>query len=211
MSTKHNTSGTDGYLIVIEGIDGTGKQTQATMLAEALRKSGREVVQSFEPTNGPWGKKLRESATTGRLSIEDELEYFINDRREHVEQLIIPTIESGGIVILDRYYFSTMAYQGPLGIGPQAIRVKNETFAPQPDVLIILDLDVDIALQRIGVRDGEANEFEKRESLDFCRKLFLSLKDETYAYVIDANTDITEVNASVMAAVHAQLGMEPAS
>ncbi len=211
MSTKHNTSGTDGYLIVIEGIDGTGKSTQATMLAEALRKSGREVVQSFEPTNGPWGKKLRESATTGRLSIEDELEYFINDRREHVEQLIIPTIESGGIVILDRYYFSTMAYQGARGIDPQAIRVKNETFAPQPDVLIILDLDVDIALQRIGVRDGEANEFEKRESLDFCRKLFLSLKDETYAYVIDANTDITEVNASVMAAVHAQLGMEPAS
>ena len=211
MSTKHNTSGTDGYLIVIEGIDGTGKSTQATMLAEALRKSGREVVQSFEPTNGPWGKKLRESATTGRLSIEDELEYFINDRREHVEQLIIPTIKSGGIVILDRYYFSTMAYQGARGIDPEAIRVRNETFAPQPDILVILDLDVDIALQRIGVRDGEANEFEKRESLDFCRKLFLSLKDETYAYVIDANTDITEVNASVMAAVHAQLGMEPAS
>ena len=211
MSTKHNTSGTDGYLIVIEGIDGTGKSTQATMLAEALRKSGREVVQSFEPTNGPWGKKLRDSATTGRLSIEDELEYFINDRREHVEQLIIPTIKSGGIVILDRYYFSTMAYQGARGIDPEAIRVRNETFAPQPDILIILDLDVDIALQRIGVRDGEANEFEKRESLDFCRKLFLSLKDETYAYVIDANTDITEVNASVMAAVHTQLGMEPAS
>ena len=168
-------------------------------------------MQSFEPTNGPWGKKLRDSATTGRLSIEDELEYFINDRREHVEQLIIPTIKSGGIVILDRYYFSTMAYQGARGIDPEAIRVKNETFAPQPDILIILDLDVDIALQRIGVRDGEANEFEKRESLDFCRKLFLSLKDETYAYVIDANTDITEVNASVMAAVHAQLGMEPAS
>ena len=203
MTTKHNSLEAKGYLIVIEGIDGTGKSTQATMLAEALRKSGREVVQSFEPTNGPWGKKLRDSATTGRLSIEDELEYFINDRREHVEQLIIPTIKSGGIVILDRYYFSTMAYQGARGIDPEVIRVKNETFAPQPDTLIILDLDVDIALQRIGVRDGQANEFEKRESLDFCRKLFLSLKDETYAYVIDANTEITEVNASVMAAVHA--------
>ena len=211
MTTKHNSLEAKGYLIVIEGIDGTGKSTQATMLAEALRKSGREVVQSFEPTNGPWGKKLRDSATTGRLSIEDELEYFINDRREHVEQLIIPTIKSGGIVILDRYYFSTMAYQGARGIDPEVIRVKNETFAPQPVTLIILDLDVDIALQRIGVRDGQANEFEKRESLDFCRKLFLSLKDETYAYVIDANTEITEVNASVMAAVHAQLGMEPAS
>ena len=104
-----------------------------------------------------------------------------------------------------------MAYQGARGIDPEAIRAKNEIFAPQPDMLIILDLDVDIALQRIGVRDGAANEFEKRESLDFCRKLFLSLKDETYAHLINANTNITEVNASVMAAVHTQLGMEPAS
>lgn len=211
MSTKHNSSAPKGYLIVIEGIDGTGKSTQATMLAEALRKSGREVVQSFEPTNGPWGKKLRDSAITGRLSIEDELEYFINDRREHVEQLIIPTIKRGGVVILDRYYFSTMAYQGARGIDPEMIRAKNESFAPQPDMLLILDLDVDIALERIGIRDGEANEFEKRESLDFCRKLFLSLKDEAYAEVINANTSITDVNAHVMAAVHDQLDIEPVS
>jgi len=78
-------------------------------------------------------------------------------------------------------------------------------------MLLILDLDVDTALERIGIRDGEANEFEKRESLDFCRKLFLSLKNETYAEVINANTSITEVNAHVMAAVHDQLDMEPVS
>lgn len=152
-----------GQLIVIEGIDGTGKSTQATMLAEALRKSHEEVVQSFEPTNGPWGKKLRESATTGRLSIEDELDYFIRDRREHVENVIVPVMQRGGIVILDRYYFSTMAYQGARGLDPLKIREQNEQFAPKPDILIILDLDVDTALQRIGVRDGQTNEFEKRE------------------------------------------------
>lgn len=186
-----------GKLIVIEGIDGTGKSTQATLLAEALRAEGHEVIQSHEPTNGPWGKKLRESATTGRLTIEDELEYFLKDRQQHVEELIQPTVQRGGIVILDRYYFSSMAYQGARGLDPAEIRRKNETFAPVPDLLIILDLDVDTALERIGVRDGEANEFEKREALQFCRDLFLSLADEPFAHVIDTNQEIDRVHADV--------------
>lgn len=186
-----------GKLIVIEGIDGTGKSTQATMLAELFRAEGHEVVQSHEPTNGPWGKKLRESATTGRLTIEDELEYFLKDRQQHVEELINPTVQRGGIVILDRYYFSSMAYQGARGLDPTEIRSKNEAFAPAPDILLILDLDVDTALKRIGVRDGEANEFEKREALQFCRDLFLTLADEPYAHVIDATQDISAVHQAV--------------
>lgn len=196
---------TPGKLIVIEGIDGTGKSTQATMLADALRKEGHEVVQSFEPTNGPWGRQLRESATTGRLTIEEELDYFLKDRRQHVEELIAPTIARGGIVVLDRYYFSSMAYQGARGIDPASIREKNEVFAPQPDLLLILDLPVDVALERIGVRDGEANEFEKRESLQFCRDLFLSLKDEEFACVIDTDASINDVHQQVIAAVKCRI------
>ena len=190
-----------GKLIVIEGIDGTGKSTQATLLANHLRSQGYEVIQSFEPTNGPWGSKLRASATTGRLSIEEELALFLKDRRQHVEELIIPTIERGGIVVLDRYYFSTMAYQGARGIDPQEIRLTNEAFAPQPDTLLVLDLPVDVALERIGVRDGEANEFEQRESLQFCRDLFLSLKDESFVQVIDASVSIDEVGEKIRSAV----------
>ena len=190
-----------GKLIVIEGIDGTGKSTQATLLAEALRAKGHDVVQSHEPTDGLWGKKLRESATTGRLSIDDELEYFLKDRQQHVEELITPTVQRGGIVILDRYYFSSMAYQGARGIDPTEIRCQNETFAPQPDLLIILDLDVDVALKRIGVRDGEANEFEKKENLQFCRDLFLSLSEEPFVVVIDAQADIDSVHQAITAAL----------
>ena len=199
------TSVSGGYLIVIEGIDGTGKSTQASMLSETLRENNHQVIQSFEPTNGQWGKKLRSSATTGRLSIQDELAYFINDRREHVDEVIKPTIAAGGIVILDRYYFSTMAYQGARGIDPDSIRTQNESFAPKPDLLIVLDLDVDNALQRIGVRDGEANEFEKRESLTFCRDLFLGLKETDNAHVIDANTSIEEVHEKLAALVKQEL------
>ncbi|MGB2403480.1 MAG: dTMP kinase [Akkermansiaceae bacterium] len=207
MSDSQKMKATRGYLIVIEGIDGTGKSTQATMLSEALREKDHHVVQSFEPTNGPWGKKLRASATAGRLSIQDELSYFINDRREHVNQVIEPTISAGGIVILDRYYFSTMAYQGARGIDPATIRKDNESFAPKPDLLIVLDLDVDTALQRIGVRDGEANEFEKRESLNFCRELFLSLEDQDNAHIISANSSIDELQRKLFKLAEEKLGL----
>ena len=124
--------------------------------------------------------------------------FFLKDRRQHVDELILPTMKRGGIVILDRYYFSTMAYQGARGIDPASIRQTNEEFAPEPDTLLILDLPVDTALQRIGVRDGEANEFEQRESLQFCRDLFLSLKNEPFAEVIDASQTIDEVQKAIV-------------
>src|SRR5688572_12815800 len=76
-----------GLFIVLEGIDGTGKSTQAKQLAEWFREQGREVIASREPTDGPWGAKIRATAATGRLSPEEELDYFLRDRREHVERL----------------------------------------------------------------------------------------------------------------------------
>ena len=192
-----------GLFIVLEGIDGTGKSTQARRLGEWFVSQGREVVLSREPTDGPWGKKLRESAATGRLSPEDELQYFLNDRRQHVEEKIAPALAEGKVVILDRYYFSTMAYQGARGFDPVEIRRMNEEFAPVPDLLLILDLDVDTAHRRIGHRGDTANEFEKHESLVRCREIFLSLKDEPFARVIDSNGDLDEVSAKIREVVEA--------
>ena len=186
-----------GLFIVIEGIDGTGKSTQAKRLGEWFVSQGREVMLSREPTDGPWGKRLRESAATGRLSPADELQYFLNDRRQHVEETIAPALAAGKVVILDRYYFSTMAYQGARGFDPTEIRRLNEEFAPVPDLLLILDLDVDTAHQRIGVRGDATNEFEKRESLERCREIFLSLKDEPFARVIDSNGSLDEVSERI--------------
>lgn len=187
-----------GLFIVIEGIDGTGKSTQVRRLGEWFEQQGREVVLSREPTDGPWGKKLRESAATGRLSPEDELQYFLKDRRQHVEEKIMPALESGKVVILDRYYFSTMAYQGARGFDPIEIRRINEEFAPVPDLLIILDLDVDTAHQRIGHRGDSTNEFEKKDSLQKCREIFLSLKNEPFARVIDSSGSLDEVAARIL-------------
>lgn len=186
-----------GLFIVIEGIDGTGKSTQVRRLGEWFESQGREVVLSREPTDGPWGRKLRESAATGRLSPQDELQYFLNDRRQHVEGKIAPALKAGKVVILDRYYFSTMAYQGARGFDPAEIRRMNEEFAPVPDLLLILDLDVDTAHQRIGHRGDSTNEFEKKESLQKCREIFLTLKDEPFVRVVDSAGSLDDVSASI--------------
>jgi len=188
-----------GLLIVIEGIDGTGKSTQARRLGDWFTAQGREVVLSREPTAGPWGTKVRETAASGRLSPELELEYFLNDRRQHVEELISPALDAGKVVILDRYYFSTMAYQGSRGFDPAEIRRQNEIFAPVPDLLFLMDLDVNTALERIGSRGDIANEFEKRESLERCREIFQSLKDESFVRVIDSSGSVDEVARRIRA------------
>ena len=193
-----------GSLIVVEGIDGTGKSTQVRLLAEALRNDGHRVVTSREPTDGPYGTRLRQSATTGRLSPEEELQLFLQDRREHVETLIQPALDAGEIVILDRYYFSSMAYQGVRGFDPQEIRRVNEEFAPQPDLLLHLDLSVDDALARVGARDGNANEFEQREALQLCSDVFHSITDD-FVRRIDTAQSIEQVHADVLATARAMM------
>ena len=183
--------------IVLEGIDGTGKSTQTLLLADWFRGQGREVVLSREPTDGPWGARLRQSATSGRLSPDEELELFIKDRQQHVEELIQPSLDAGKVVILDRYYFSTMAYQGARGFDPAEIRRRNEAFAPRPDHLLILDLEPETAQQRIGVRGDQTNEFEQLGSLRRCREIFLSLKDEPFAHLIDSSQSPEQVHQQI--------------
>ena len=187
--------------IVLEGIDGTGKSTQAKRLASHFQSLGKTVTLSREPTDGPWGTLLRNSAQSGRLSPTEELEAFLNDRRQHVEELITPSLAAGNVVILDRYYFSTMAYQGARGFDPIQIRKDNEAFAPIPDLLLILDIDIDTALQRIGSRGDIANEFEQRNNLERCHEIFQSLKNEPFAKIIDANASIDDVTQNILAAL----------
>lgn len=165
-----------GKLIVFEGIDGTGKSTHIGKLRQTLEKQGVEVVQSYEPTHGTWGAKLRGSAATGRLSLEEEIELFLKDRKEHVETLIAPSLERGAWVLLDRYYPSMMAYQGARGVDADEIRTLNEEFAPVPDAVVWLDIPVESALERIGCR-GTRDAFEAEESLRACRRIFAGIQE----------------------------------
>lgn len=184
-------------LIALEGIDGSGKTTQARLLAEFFEKNGRSAVLSHEPTQGPHGTRLRESARAGRLSPQDELDLFLADRRYHLETLVNPALEAGKVVILDRYYFSNIAYQGARGFDPAEVRRLNEVFAPPPDHLFLLDLPVETALARIGVRDGRGNAFEKRENLEKCRQIFLSLPDP-FIHKLDATLAVDELHGEIV-------------
>jgi dTMP kinase len=177
-----------GFLIAIEGIDGAGKTTQAHFVQDALIARKLKVVRTKEPTTGHWGQVLRDSALTGRLSLEEEIETFIKDRTEHVQSIINPAIEQGQIVIVDRYYFSSMAYQGARGHDVEDIMRRNEEFAPEPDLLVILDLDPKTGLQRIRTRGDRANHFEKTGTLKKAREIFLTIK-KPYSYILSGTQE----------------------
>jgi dTMP kinase len=161
-----------GFLIAIEGIDGAGKTNQVEFLRDHFIAKNLSVIRTKEPTAGQWGQLLRDSAVTGRLSLDEEVETFIKDRKEHVETVIIPALREGKIVIVDRYYFSTMAYQGARGISPEELMRRNEMFAPEPDLLVLLDIDPNVGLERIRNRGDRANYFENSGTLEKAREIF---------------------------------------
>lgn len=185
-----------GLLIAFEGIDGSGKSTQARMLAERLARGGVEVVPTREPTDGPFGRRIRETYRTGRLSAEDELSLFTEDRREHVSNVIEPALRAGKVVVVDRYYFSTMAYQGARGISVEKIREANEAFAPAPDLLFLFEIPMEVATSRIAERDGEPNLFEKEAYLRKCADVFDSL-DDPYVVRMDGRLTVDELHEAI--------------
>jgi dTMP kinase len=158
----------------MEGIDGAGKTTQVRMLAQRLSATNVPFITTKEPTDGPWGLKIRESAKTGRMSPREELAAFISDRQEHVREELAPALEDGKVVLVDRYYLSTVAYQGARGLDPADLLAAN-SFAPAPDLLIVLDIDPKLGLQRIRERGDLADLFEREEELARARSIFKGL------------------------------------
>jgi dTMP kinase len=191
-----------GVFLVFEGIDGTGKSTQIRKLRESLESAGETPVVSREPTGGPWGRRIRESASTGRMTAAEELEAFIHDRSEHLAGLVLPALRAGRVVILDRYYYSTIAYQGTRpGVDVEAIRRTMESLFPEPDLVLLFDLEPERAIERITSSRGETpNEFERRDGLERARAVFSSL-DSGRIRRIDASRTEDEVAREVLAAV----------
>lgn len=188
-----------GIFIVFEGIDGAGKTTQVDWLVAALRASGEDVVQSKEPTDGPWGQKVRASATTGRLPLAEELEAFSQDRRQHVAEVIGPALNAGKIVVLDRYFYSTVAYQGARGGNPEVVLQQMLEFAPVPDVVFLIDVDPRVGVSRVSSGRGEIpNEFEKVELLTAVRKAFSLLESRSEVVKIDGHWPIDLVTARIV-------------
>lgn len=170
-----------GRFIVFEGIDGAGKTTHISLLAEYLRGQGRRVAVTAEPTDGETGKMLRRALSGAVPSTPCELAaLFVLDRIRHnaAPDGIEALLASGVDVICDRYYYSTLAYQGSetdlswvaeMNLSCPAIR--------RPDLCVFLDLTPEESLARIDAR-GEAHEiYETREKLSAVRSKFLQVFD----------------------------------
>jgi dTMP kinase len=190
-----------GRLIVFEGIDGTGKTTQLQLLAEVLKDRGFPVVSTKEPTEGHFGQRIRRLYQNREsISRRQELELFINDRREHVRELLAPAVLAGKIVLCDRYVLSTVAYQGAAGLNVDEIFALN-SFAPAPDLALLFQAAPETGIARITEKRGESlNDFEQADGLAKVAEIFAAL-DLPYIRRIDATGSITTVHQAVMRAV----------
>jgi dTMP kinase len=186
-------------LIAFEGIDGSGKTSLSKMFLAHLQESGVPAVWLREPSDSPLGDRIRRLARDrDAISIQDELDLFLADRRWDVQANIRPALLAGKSVVMDRYFYSNACYQGARGLDMEAILRLNREFAPEPDIVFIIDVDVDRALERIGRERREtARLFEKKEFLAKVRANYLRLSGGNMA-VIDGNADLGTVMADLL-------------
>jgi dTMP kinase len=183
--------------IVFEGIDGAGKSTQAKLLARRLSDLGIPVLLTAEPSDGPAGQIIR--SLTTRLEAEEEARLFTEDRRDHVDRVILPSLAEERTVICDRYVYSSVAYQGARGVDQAAILAAQRAFAPQPDVIFLLEIPADIALARIGsARRGGFSTFEVREDLEAVDAVYRSINDPAIKR-IDGTSSSENIHSIIMA------------
>lgn len=191
-----------------EGIDGSGKSTQARRLAEHLRAKGTETVLTREPGGSPGAEEIRKLLVEGggeRWSPETELLLFTAARRDHVERLIRPALTRGAWVITDRFADSSRVYQGLARAENRHLveELHRLTIAIEPDRTFIIDIDPEISLARGQMRGGPEDRFESL-GLGFQKQLragFLALAAEApdRFRIIDGHGSEDQVAARVLA------------
>lgn len=197
-----------GMFITFEGIDGSGKSTQARTLAEHLRSKGHQVVLTREPGGSPGAEEIRRLVLEGspdRWSAETEILLFTAARRDHLERVIEPALAAGKIVISDRFADSTRMYQGLSRGDLRGVvdRLHALMIGREPDLTFIIDMDPDLGLARARGRKGGEERFEDFGA-DLQRKMragFLALAAEfpDRCRVIDGNRPADAVAAEIAA------------
>ncbi|MCA0043134.1 dTMP kinase [Celeribacter litoreus] len=199
--------------ISFEGIDGSGKSTQARLLAETLRQAGRTVILTREPGGSAGAEEIRSLVLEGdpdRWSAETELLLFTAARRDHLEKTIRPALARGEIVICDRFADSTRVFQGATrgDLRAKVDLLHAEMIGIEPDMTLLFDMDPAVGLKRAKGRQTSEERFEDF-GLDFqekCRAAFLALADAYDRFtVIDAARDMNVVAEDVASQVIARL------
>lgn len=203
-----------GIFIVIEGIDGAGKSTQAKLLAKWFEKRGYDVILTKEPTDTAFGKLIRKLVLTGgregiidgaKISHEAEALLFAADRAEHVKKLIEPSLKAGKVVISDRYFYSSLAYQWARGLDLEWLINLNK-FAIRPDLVILLDLPVKESMKRINGRQLKSEfdriaELQKRVRENYLKlvEMFPEMK------IVNALASIEDIHNDIVALVEHEI------
>lgn len=187
--------------IVFEGLDGSGKSSQARALRDYFEKEGRSVRLSAEPTGRPIGALVRDvlrhkvSAPPKALAL-----LYAADREDHLnsEDGIVRGAADGIIQISDRYFYSSLAYQG-VSVDEDFVRTINDF--PSPEFLIYVDAPVDVCMKRIDSRGEEKELFEKKSYLEKVRErfeiIFASLPEGVKFLKVDGNLPIDEITGII--------------
>ena len=196
--------------MVIEGLDGSGQSTQAGLLRDFLIGNGFEVVLTKEPTkNSQAGKNLREILDKKNKAEPKKIqELFTQDRKEHLEKVVIPALKENKIVVSDRYFFSTFAYGVSEGLDLDWLIKINDEFLV-PDLTFLLKVSPETCLKRIEKRGSAKTLFEEVKKLENVWQTYEILPSRIEnAYIIDGEKSIDGVFEQVKNLVHSKLNIK---
>jgi len=176
--------GKKGIFIVIEGLDGSGKTTQAGLLAKKLSKK-YNVLLTAEPSRGKIGTFIRQGCLyeEKRLPTEAEALLFAADRIEHMQKEVKPALDEGKLVICDRYIFSSLAYQGSAGLSLDWIETINAR-ALQPDFSVFIDVDPECVLERLKRKKSVMETIETQRKV---REVYLKFVEKSELIRVDGD------------------------
>lgn len=192
-----------GFFIVLEGIDGSGKDTHIKFLVEEMCQRGYKVVETAEPSRNRVGTFLKryQMRDEKRLPAEAEVLLYAADRFDHLKTVIEPALRRGDIVISNRYFYSSLAYQGSVDVDLDWIREMN-MFALKPDLAVLLDILPEYSLQRLKRR---RTIFERVENLRRVRDIYVQLVKTGELVSVDANRSKKAVQEELLGLVEGLL------
>jgi dTMP kinase len=185
-----------GVFICVEGLDGSGKTTQARILVRNLRRRGFDAVYTSEPSVGEVGKLIRSFVLDreDRVPVALEALLFAADRVDHVESVVKPLLKEGKVVVCDRYVYSTLAYQGAAGLSLEWIESINR-FALKPHLALLIDVPSDVVVKRL---ERKKTVMETKRNQERVREVYLKMVQSKQLVLIDGDKPVREVAKKIL-------------